>query len=693
MTTERRVRLLNGPFVHAISPVERGGTGIAFVEPGEFLIGNGSGPLERTSQAMRFQEGLLCVQDVSISGNLTVDGVAVFAQEKEPMTYRPGAVLVGNAEGSIASSNGLAWTDETASLIIDGSVRAATFHGDGSGLANVDSRLVVEPVTKDKTYALGLFEDHARSSVSLDAALVYDPRKGTLRSNVLVANAIVSSDASGLSNVQATSLTGVLSVAQGGTGLTSVANRELLVGTADGLLETTRGLFWDNATSRLGVGTQTPTDEVHVYGTVRADHFKGSGAGLTGLTAKQLSGTISVACGGTGRTFLDSGRVLVGSGAENVESAQGLTWARKTLDVHGTVRAEAFYGTVQASDVLGTLSVENIPSLDASIVSSGILPVAYGGTGRSVLDSECVLVGNGSEALGIAQGVCVRDGKDVHARSFHGSGSGLFGVPSAKLSGIVPVTLGGTGKTTFPENAIVFGDGGRALKTSSNLYWDNATASLGIRNASPEAALDVSGAVRAEAFEGDGSKITNVPVSSLAGVLPVSAGGTGRTTLMANRLLVGSDEKSIASTSNLYWDNAGMRLGVRTANPEEALDVTGCIRTVDLKVANEIVSSASDLRLKQNVKRIERSWDILDSISGYTFDWNAEAIDKMDPRHKKQDVGLIAQEIREVLPAAVYPCAFNSEYMTVKYEKLVPVLIECIKDLRDELRRQMENKF
>ena len=83
----------------------------------------------------------------------------------------------------------------------------------------------------------------------------------------------------------------------------------------------------------------------------------------------------------------------------------------------------------------------------------------------------------------------------------------------------------------------------------------------------------------------------------------------------------------------------------------------------------------------------------MDSISGYTFDWNAEAIDKMDPRHKKQDVGLIAQEIREVLPAAVYPCAFNSEYMTVKYEKLVPVLIECIKDLRDELRRQMENKF
>jgi len=690
MTTERRLRLVNGPFMHAISPVERGGTGTALVEPGEFLIGNGTGPLDRTGQAMRFQDGLLHVQELSIAGNLTVDGLAVFAQEKEPVTYQPGAVLVGNAEGSITSASGLAWTDD-ALLTVDGSVHATTFHGDGSGLVNVDSRLVVQSAETDRTYALGLFEGNERSSVNLDAALTYEPRTGMLRSNVLVANAIVSMDASGLSNVPARSLTGVLSVSQGGTGVTSVANQELLVGTADGLLETTRGLYWDNQTSRLGVGTNMPTDEVHVRGTVRADHFKGSAAGLTGLSAKQLSGTISVACGGTGRTFLDSGKVLVGSGTENVESAEGLTWtsSQRTLDVCGTVRAEAFTGRVRSSDVLGTLSTDNIPSLDASIVSSGILPVVHGGTGRSFLESECVLVGNADGPLTVAQGVRIRDGQDVHARTFHGSGSGLFGVPGAKLSGVVPVPLGGTGRTTFPENAIVFGDGGCALKTSSSLYWDNATASLGVRNASPEAALDVSGTVRAEAFEGDGSKVTNVPMGSLAGILPVAAGGTGRSTLAANRLLVGSDEKCIASTSNLYWDNVGMRLGVRTASPEEALDVAGCIRTVDLKVANEIVSSASDLRLKQNVQRIERPWDLLDQITGYTFDWNAEAIDRMDPRHPKKDVGLIAQEIREVLPAAVYPCAFNSEYMTVKYEKLVPVLIECIKDLR----RQMENKF
>jgi hypothetical protein len=637
---------------------------------------------------MRFQDGFLRIRDVTVEGNLTVDGVAVFAQKKEPITYRSDAILVGNAEGCIASTQGLSWTD--AILTVDGTVQAMSFCGDGSGLANVDSNLIVHKARTDRSYAVGLFDTQERSVVNLDEGLSYEPETGALRANLLVAN------------VRSESVTGVLSVAQGGTGMASVADKELLVGTAGGsVLESTRGLFWDNDTSRLGVGTRNPTDEVQVLGTVRANSFVGSGAGLTGLTARQLSGAIGVACGGTGRSFLEPRKILVGAGAADVESASGLAWRNgrlgvlteepeATLDVRGTVHAESFMGTLRAIDVRGVLIPDNIPLLDAKKIASGVLPTALGGTGRSFAEPECVLVGNGNEPLAVAQGVRISEGRDIHARTFHGSGSGLSGLPATQLSGIVPVSSGGTGQATFPESRVLFGgDGGRTIKTSSNLFWDNGAASLGIRNATPEEALDVAGNIKAEAFIGDGSGLTSVPIASLSGVLPVSSGGTGRSTLAANRLLVGSDERHIASTSNLYWDNGTASLGIRNAAPEEALDVTGCIRTIDLKVANEIVSSASDLRLKQNIQKIDRPLDLLDRISGYTFDWNAKAIETMDPRHPKQDVGLIAQEIKEVLPSAVYPCAFDSEYMTVKYEKLVPLLIECIKELRDELR----NKF
>ena len=63
--------------------------------------------------------------------------------------------------------------------------------------------------------------------------------------------------------------------------------------------------------------------------------------------------------------------------------------------------------------------------------------------------------------------------------------------------------------------------------------------------------------------------------------------------------------------------------------------------------------------------------------SGNTFDWN----DKSDK--EGSDVGVIAQEILEVLPEAV--TTRDNGYLAVRYEKLVPLLIEAIKELKAEV--------
>ena len=87
---------------------------------------------------------------------------------------------------------------------------------------------------------------------------------------------------------------------------------------------------------------------------------------------------------------------------------------------------------------------------------------------------------------------------------------------------------------------------------------------------------------------------------------------------------------------------------------------------------------SSDKRLKDNIVRIENPLEKVGKIGGYTFDWN----DKQET-YTGKDVGVIAQEIQEVLPELV--TERDNGYLAVKYEKIVPLLIESIKELKQEV--------
>ena len=79
------------------------------------------------------------------------------------------------------------------------------------------------------------------------------------------------------------------------------------------------------------------------------------------------------------------------------------------------------------------------------------------------------------------------------------------------------------------------------------------------------------------------------------------------------------------------------------------------------------------------------------SLTGATFDWvdNIRALG-FDPKNKTNDLGLLAQDVQAVCPQAVAFAPFDrdetdesksgEDYLTVKYEKLVPLLVEAIKE-------------
>ena len=112
------------------------------------------------------------------------------------------------------------------------------------------------------------------------------------------------------------------------------------------------------------------------------------------------------------------------------------------------------------------------------------------------------------------------------------------------------------------------------------------------------------------------------------------------------------------------------------------------IVTVDdtLHVKGDVIAYyASDRRLKDNIKPIENSIDKIKMIGGYEFDWNSKS--KNNHGH---DVGVIAQEIEEVLPELVG--TRSDGFKGVKYEKLTALLIQANKELIERVE-ELESKL
>ena len=129
----------------------------------------------------------------------------------------------------------------------------------------------------------------------------------------------------------------------------------------------------------------------------------------------------------------------------------------------------------------------------------------------------------------------------------------------------------------------------------------------------------------------------------------------------------------ISSNGTSYFTS----IGVGLTNPNAALHVNGKILATD-----DIQSFySSDRRFKDNIRIIENPLESLDRLNGYRFTWN----DELSHIHsyKGEDIGVIAQEVEDVLPEIV-STRING-YKGVKYEKIIPLLIECIKELKSEI--------
>ena len=169
---------------------------------------------------------------------------------------------------------------------------------------------------------------------------------------------------------------------------------------------------------------------------------------------------------------------------------------------------------------------------------------------------------------------------------------------------------------------------------------------------------------------------TNVAISA-TGVISATdtntnttySAGTGMS-LSGTTFAIG---QAVGTASNVQFNRFGVGIAAGSTNGR-------------IDASNDVVAfSTSDERLKENVKPLENALLKVSQLSGVEFDWKELSDKDKESVHGNEghDVGVIAQEVEKVLPEVV--TERENGYKAVKYEKMVPLLINAINESKAEI--------
>jgi len=143
--------------------------------------------------------------------------------------------------------------------------------------------------------------------------------------------------------------------------------------------------------------------------------------------------------------------------------------------------------------------------------------------------------------------------------------------------------------------------------------------------------------------------------------------------------------------------------GTRFYNNSDWATITASVNDGDNNFRGyyDVIAYASDKRLKENIEVIENALDKIMKLTGMTYTWNSVGNQYGWQPGTEREAGVFAQDVQAVLPEAVRLAPFDNDggksksgenFLTVKYEKLVPLLIQAIKEQQkqiDELKSKL----
>ena len=479
--------------------------------------------------------------------------------------------------------------------------------------------------------------------------------------------------------------------------------------------------FWDNNNKRLGIGTGTPSYQFSLYGT---DYVLFNSR--PGNSARQEITVGNVVSYGAVLGYDPTIPQSIGylRRGDSAATSPAIAWSYVSSNYR--VGINAVTQPQNAIEVNGAVAIGNNYAGNAPMTNAN---------GASIQGAVGIGTFTPSANLNNALTVFANTGGGIELAS---GGAGGGGNISALTSGGLKFSnyTGAVGSETFTETMRVTSTGDVGINQPSPVNTSGYTT-LQINNGTNGGMLRLTNGTQTYwnyvnsggAFLGSYSndplimqtnstermRITNagninMGTTTSGGYLTLQRGGSAST---APDIATGDGTQSTYINSNwgsgsynpyvqasdhgIIYHNGTIETGQFVISPWSSIakglriNTSGNVAMANnLTVTGEVYAYYSDRRLKDNIEPISNAINIINSISGVYYNANDLAVELLREDKTARKVGVLAQEIQAVMPEVVRQAPFDiaadgssisgENYQTVQYDKLVPLLIQAVKE-------------
>jgi hypothetical protein len=401
----------------------------------------------------------------------------------------------------------------------------------------------------------------------------------------------------------------------------------------------------------------------------------------------------------SGRNNLGSDNVMIGTDSGKTANVSYGTFVGCAAGSNASGSNNVLVGVRVASNIIGSENVVLGSSLDRVLNSNASIVlgsnVAVANTATTICIGTSSNIASSSNSIVIGSNVIVTESSTsvvlgTSSNVASSSNSVVFG-SNIRVSNASSVVLLGTQNSSVRNvsNVVVIGQLPVNAVLNNNTVYVSTPSRIAIESDASvtrfRGNVIVEGSIVFSGLSVDYNELINKPTSlssfanditvpwtSVTSVPPKITSVNALTT--DNRVLFyGSNAVQTAST--LSWNGSTQRLGVGVADPRYAMDVSGYVRSTQGYLLE------SDRRKKTDVRKIDNAIERIREIHGYTYEYTEYP--------GVREAGVVAQEVAKVLDEAV-ATDLESGVMSVKYDSIVALLIEAVKELDERTRPRVQ---